>query len=521
MKTIEIPFGTKDSELQEFEYTIPDSYEAKIKDGKVIIQKKESEDEKTRKWLIKMVEEFRKANPTNAEHNGNCSEAIAYLEKQKEQNLLPPISSGTRYYFDEWLQLQTMPKLWDAFLAGIDFNKKERTPSAEETELNSAAFLEQLGYTCIKEEELKKIKESERVDGYIKGVRAVVNHPERYELTKQLKTERTYISKDFEDIWKNENCSNIISEGQNLSPRFEELLKEVCHAWYDEGIKAKQEAKDKYDRMAPIYDNKESFESALDKAWKFYNESSSRTVDSFEDDYIECVFSKGFREGFLCGKQKEQNPMQTTREKQYVVTLDRLIDEYLDSHLNLDKTYYDHIREWLGGRHKEQKPTEKDWLKDYEERVDAEIGSSCYAEKDCEQLAEWSEEDEKIRYDIECALKFFLNEGSAVCPGTNTLKEEAISWLKSLRPQPKAEWSEEDEKRLESVIHRTEVICGGNAYGEIKEDIDWLKSLRPNHWKPSEEQMQYLSKAISYCIQNGNEKTACVIKELKNDLEKL
>ena len=117
MKTIEIPFGTKDSELQEFEYTIPDSYEAKIKDGKVIIQKKESEDEKTRKWLIKMVEEFRKANPTNAEHNGNCSEAIAYLEKQKEQNLLPPISSGTRYYFDEWLQLQTMPKLWDAFLA--------------------------------------------------------------------------------------------------------------------------------------------------------------------------------------------------------------------------------------------------------------------------------------------------------------------------------------------------------------------------------------------------------------------
>lgn len=45
----------------------------------------ESEDERIRKWLIEMVEEFRKLNPTNAEHNGNCSEAIAYLEKQKEQ----------------------------------------------------------------------------------------------------------------------------------------------------------------------------------------------------------------------------------------------------------------------------------------------------------------------------------------------------------------------------------------------------------------------------------------------------
>lgn len=46
---------------------------------------KESEDERIRKWLIEMVEELRKANPTNAEHNGNCSDAIAYLEKLKEQ----------------------------------------------------------------------------------------------------------------------------------------------------------------------------------------------------------------------------------------------------------------------------------------------------------------------------------------------------------------------------------------------------------------------------------------------------
>lgn len=42
-------------------------------------------DERIRKWLIEMVEELRKANPTNAKHNGNCSEAIAYLEKQKDE----------------------------------------------------------------------------------------------------------------------------------------------------------------------------------------------------------------------------------------------------------------------------------------------------------------------------------------------------------------------------------------------------------------------------------------------------
>ena len=67
------------------EIEIPEGYEARIEGNKVILEPKESEDEKIRKWLIEMIEELRKANPTNAEHNGNCSEAIAYLERQKEQ----------------------------------------------------------------------------------------------------------------------------------------------------------------------------------------------------------------------------------------------------------------------------------------------------------------------------------------------------------------------------------------------------------------------------------------------------
>ena len=41
MKEIEIPFGAKDSELCRREYTIPEGYEAEVKDGKVIVRKKE------------------------------------------------------------------------------------------------------------------------------------------------------------------------------------------------------------------------------------------------------------------------------------------------------------------------------------------------------------------------------------------------------------------------------------------------------------------------------------------------
>lgn len=59
-------------------------------------------------------------------------------------------------------------------------------------------------------------------------------------------------------------------------------------------------AKEKFDRMAPVYNNRDSFEAALDKAWKFYNKSGSITVDGFEDNKIELAFAKGFREGFIC-----------------------------------------------------------------------------------------------------------------------------------------------------------------------------------------------------------------------------
>ena len=67
--------------------------------------------------------------------------------------------------------------------------------------------------------------------------------------------------------------------------------------------------KQKYDRMRPIYDARESFESALEKAWNDYH-NGYENVDKLEDDYVECAHAKGFREGYLFGieKQKEQKP---------------------------------------------------------------------------------------------------------------------------------------------------------------------------------------------------------------------
>ena len=53
-----------------------------------------------------------------------------------------------------------------------------------------------------------------------------------------------------------------------------------------------------------LYNNRDSFESALSKAWNTYHNGYEK-VDALEDDYIECVYSKGFREGYLFGKTKD------------------------------------------------------------------------------------------------------------------------------------------------------------------------------------------------------------------------
>ena len=64
---------------------IPEGYEARIEGNKVILERKESEDEGIRKFIIACIDELRKANAENAEFNDRCSESIAYLERQKEQ----------------------------------------------------------------------------------------------------------------------------------------------------------------------------------------------------------------------------------------------------------------------------------------------------------------------------------------------------------------------------------------------------------------------------------------------------
>lgn len=122
-------------------------------------------------------------------------------------------------------------------------------------------------------------------------------------------------------------------------------------------------------------------------------------------------------------------------------------------------------------------------------------------------------EDERTRKAIIALIEFGLEDKSAIAPGSNITKEEAIAWLEkqgtpaklseeglddklgSLRSQPKQGWSEEDEKRLRDTINTivvykedTNVRCCQSELNDCIANINWLKSLRERAiWKPASE----------------------------------
>jgi len=100
---------------------------------------------------------------------------------------------------------------------------------------------------------------------------------------------------------------------------------------------------------------------------------------------------------------------------------------------------------------------------------------------------------------------------------------KAISYLEKQKKQKPAEWSEEDNRHINTIIRA--IHGAGNITpieGELAEK--WFKSLRPS-WKPSEEQMDALEHFIRSWEESGTmspqNPTLCAAKTLLNDLKKL
>lgn len=191
---------------------------------------------------------------------------------------------------------------------------------------------------------------------------------------------------------------------------------------------------------------------------------------------------------YILEKQKEQKP------EQYFLcdTIKDKIRSYISNHFTADEVVKTDVRSIV---------------KAMEEGV--RLG------KEEQKPAEWGEEDLQHK----SWILEHLADGERKMPEYAEDFRAAYKWLKSLRPQPKQEWNEEDEKVVKSIINYLS-YDGTQAIltEEIDEWIAWLKSLRPS-WKPSEDQMQALRYTLEYMPDSF--KPRCTLVTLQNDLKKL
>lgn len=136
---------------------------------------------------------------------------------------------------------------------------------------------------------------------------------------------------------------------------------------------------------------------------------------------------------------------------------------------------------------------------------------------------EWSEEDENMCSQV-------INEIEAIKSNSSTIFEkniaqDKIDWLNSIkdRVQPKQELSEEDEKKINGLIKGLEDRMGFGWASQPftrEEYIELLKSLKYRiqqqpHWKPSEEQMEALFEAKLASIKNREYFLGLLYEDLK------
>ena len=294
-----------------------------------------------------------------------------------------------------------------------------------------------------------------------------------------------------------------------------------------------------------------------------------------QKDKRELDFAEGKVEGVKQTCQEIKDAMSLFEPKD-LTPFEFTFRDYIDSAIRYclsGEGYQQYIKEWaadlLNLEKRKEYPTNEEMLRtlrvEYEKGVADTIAK--YEQKN-QKPAEWSKNDSRILYNVISYLGyaagqrgvrddefkeanswlkslpngFIVNpnynedmvnllvaelQSIADCNGVPRQYDAEISWLKSLRPQPKQEWSEEDEKMRGTCIY---LLAHDEVIGPWKDCIAWLKSLRPpqycencklkrsvENWKPSEEQMN----ALYDILHPADPVNMDAVKSLYNDLQKL
>lgn len=394
--------------------------------------------------------------------------------------------------------------------------QKERKPlTTEETELNSIAFLEQIGYTCIppgtKPAE-KSINWTELTWKDINELEDIINEV-HYEFRNGIGEES--FGKEVLEKFREYKGDEYLDE-----------IEQNPAEWSEEDEKRPEEGLlDEEKIITGIIDGITNLASPSNFGdsitfggfnWKdcviflkklIIDETKRYTFADLQESY-----KRGHLKGEEVGREKMMVEIQRDHEGEEWINPD-------DFTAHIRQAYQDGFREGV----ESIKSTE--WSEEDEEMISNIISSlrgymclaskspyytnhEAHIQKEIEFLntlperlnlqpkQEWSEEDERIVHFYEADYNNQIGDMSMkdVIDMRLKFKDWLVNRLKDLRPQPKQEWNEEDEhciELLDTIIDSSALI----PKNRIK-CHSFLKSLRP-HWKPSEEQIGALNYA--YC----------------------
>lgn len=321
-------------------------------------------------------------------------------------------------------------------------------------------------------------------------------------ITNPAEKQKDSASSSFDDVWDEEGCEEIIAEGQKLTPRFKELLKEVCHAWYDRGVKlAEQKAAETPQWMIDflndilssciIYDDyvrRREYQSKVLGIIKWLENQKTKTPQWMID--------------FL----KEIQPYSINKEE-YAGYAGRI--EFESKILTIIK--------WLEGNFIQQKEqivyknskSEIDFADKYShdvwEKLMSKFNSIEGYSIGCNDVSDivlnavlnafkWQKEQKpSINIDqLKSMMLQYLQE-AANEKDDSDIEADTDKWARMILrydfEQKPAEWSEEDEKMRKSIIQVlksfvSQADCESNSalsasYPTYYKEIDWLESRCP------------------------------------------
>ena len=456
------------------------------------------------------------------------------------------------YHFDKLqnkVSVDTL-ELWGAWLK----KQKEQKMSTEETELNSIAFLEELGYTCIPPHSLAGCVDDKMV------------------LKKLEASAKEYYKRNYEG--GNPQGKGVVIQSY-IDGASEWLRKHVCNyvnSEYNEFHKC-VEYDGSIDKERLIND----FEEAMQK------EQKPIKMEVYKVDEVTTICGQDYK----CKKDYKEGNCWYIKDVIYHCSRDGYLNdqngvswsctpEWFNEYIYSNKEWAEEEKTCFVSRQFLQCKLSFDGFKEGEHYWLEYVGDDTYIgrsdnilnqkfhitprqlftlfSQELEEVQGPSQEKKEVLLNYEPlfdenpsdkeiieALIKYLKEQDGFLTAINCVSTKAIlSWLKKQKENPKsaisipadcasnangiasvkpAEWSKEYKEMRIKTLHFLSTRCSVNDYEEIEE---WLNSLRPQpHWKPSKEQMNALDEAKIQMSLIGCYGLCPLLQSLINDLKKL